>query len=62
MTPTAVAEAILALVPKHKEAFLDIVKDQVLAAAEESTQRYKDGKARGMLDGVPVGVKGKLPI
>ena len=62
LTPTAVAEAVLALVPKHKEAFLDIVKDRVLTAAGESTQRYKDGKARGMLDGVPVGVKGKLPI
>jgi amidase len=61
ITPTAVAQAILALVPKHKEAFLDIVKDQVLAAAEESTQRYKEGRVRGMLDGVPLGVKGKLP-
>ena len=58
LTPTAVAKALLALVPKHKAAFLDVRKDKVLAAAEASTQRYKDGKPRSMLDGVPVSVKG----
>lgn len=62
LTPTAVAQALLALVPKHKEAFLDVVKEKVLAAAEASTQRYKDGKSRSMLDGVPVSVKGMLPV
>ena len=58
LTPTTVAEALLSLVPQHKNAFLDVVKDRVLTAAKESTQRYRDGKARGMLDGVPVAVKG----
>lgn len=62
LTPTAVAQALLALVPKHKAAFLDVAKDKVLAAAETSTQRYRDGKSRGMLDGVPVSVKGMLPM
>lgn len=62
LTPTAVANALLALVPKHKAAFLDVRKDRVLAAAEASTQRYKDGKSRSMLDGVPVSVKGMLPV
>ena len=62
LTPTAVAEALLALVPKHKAAFLDVKKDNVLAAAEASTQRYKDGNSRSMLDGVPVSVKGMLPM
>ena len=62
LTPTAVAKALLALVPKHKAAFLDVKKDIVLAAAEASTQRYKDGKSRSMLDGVPLSVKGMLPI
>ena len=60
LTPTAVAQTLLALVPKHKAAFLDVAKDRVLAAAEASTQRYRDGSARGMLDGVPLSVKGKL--
>ena len=62
LTPTAVAKALLALVPKHKAAFLDVRKDRVLAAAEASTQRYKDGKSRSMLDGVPLSVKGMLPM
>lgn len=65
-TPTAVAEALLDLIskyPKHKDAFLDIRKERVIAAADASTQRYKAGKALGMFDGVPIGVKGKsLPF
>ena len=62
MTPTAVAEALLDLIskdPKHKDAFLEIRKERVIAAAEASTRRYKAGKTLGILDGVPVGVKGK---
>lgn len=62
VTPTAVAEALLDLIskhPEHKVAFLEIKKELVIAAAEASTQRYKAGKALGMFDGVPVGVKGK---
>lgn len=66
VTPTAVAEALLDLIskhPNHKDAFLEIKKERVIAAAEASTQRYKVGKALGMFDGVPVGVKGKsLPF
>ena len=62
LTPTAVAKALLALVPKHKAAFLDVKQDTVLAAAEASTQRYKDGKSRSMLDGVPLSVKGMLSV
>lgn len=62
ITPTAVAEALLDLIfkhPEHKDAFLEVKRDRVIAAAEASTQRYKAGKALGMFDGVPVGVKGK---
>ena len=62
ITPIAVAEALLNLIskhPKHKDAFLEVQKDRVIAAAEASTQRYKAGKALGMFDVVPVGVKGK---
>lgn len=62
LTPTAVAQALLALVPNHKAAFLDVAKDKVLAAAEASTQRYKNGNSRTILDGVPVSVKGMLPV
>ncbi len=62
VTPTAVAKALLRLLttnPKHKVAFLAIVEDQVLEAAERSTIRYKEGKALGPLDGIPMGVKGE---
>lgn len=62
VTPRAVAEALLDLIsthPEHKVAFLEVRKERVIAAAEASTQRYKAGKALGMFDGVPVGVKGK---
>jgi len=61
LTPTAVAHALLDLSAsnEHKVAFLDVKKHQVLAAAKESTQRYKEGKAKSMLDGVPVAVKGR---
>ena len=62
ITPTAVAETLLDVIskhPKHKDAFLEIKKDSVIAAAEASTRRYKAGKPLGVFDGVPVGVKGE---
>ncbi|KAK4697412.1 amidase, partial [Lecanoromycetidae sp. Uapishka_2] len=64
LTPTIVAQALLKLAQstEHKAAFLDIKRDHVLAAAEDSTQRFKDGKAIGMLDGVPVAVKDEVDL
>ena len=62
LTPLAVAETLLHLAdsPKHKVAFLSVKKDQVLLAAKASTKRYKEGRALGPLDGVPLAVKGML--
>ena len=64
LTPIVVAEALLPLIrrdvkdaTKHSIAFLDTRVDLVRKAAEESTQRYKDGKPLSMLDGVPCAVK-----
>ena len=62
-TPTKVAEAVLALAEErleNKTVFLSIKKDQIIAAAEASTRRYKEGKAKGLLDGVPLAIKGKM--
>lgn len=61
LTPLAVAEALLDLAgsAEHKVAFLSVKRDQVLAAAKASTQRHKDGKVKGPLDGVPLAVKGE---
>lgn len=60
LTPLAVAEALLDLSesPEHQVAFLSVKRDQVLLAAKASTQRFKEGKAKGSFDGVPVAVKG----
>lgn len=62
LTPLAVAEILLDLAssPEHKVAFLSVKRDQVLTAAKASTQRYKEGKALGMFDGVPVAIKGMI--
>ena len=64
LTPTAVAKALLRLssAPEHKAAFLEITPSKVIAAAEESTRRYKEGKPLSPLDGVPVGVKDEVDL
>ena len=65
LTPTAVAETILELISQnrhHGNAFADMKKNVILNAAKDSTQRYKDGKPLGPLDGVPVTVKDEVDI
>ena len=69
LTPTAVAETLLPLIRRdisalttHATAFLESNVELVLAAAAASTQRYKDGKSLGPLDGVPVAVKDEVDL
>lgn len=71
LTPSAVIEALLPLIRRgddgkpegpHAVAFLESQEDQIRAAAEASTQRYKDGKPLGPLDGVPVAVKDEVHL
>ncbi|KAL9125838.1 MAG: hypothetical protein Q9217_005013 [Psora testacea] len=65
ISPTDVAKTLLDLIDenaRHKVAFLSIVKENVLAAAELSTRRYKEGKAKGILDGVPVAIKDEVDL
>ncbi|KAJ9353681.1 hypothetical protein DTO027B9_5124 [Paecilomyces variotii] len=69
LTPSAVVEALLPLIRrdvsppgKHSVAFLESHVESVRAAAEESTQRYKNGKPLGPLDGVPVAVKDEVHV
>lgn len=64
LTPTTVAKTILDLLltPRHRLAFLDIRPSNVLAAAEESTRRYRDGQALSTFDGVPVAVKDEVDV
>ena len=64
-TPLTVVKTLLDLVaanPEHQKAFLSIKKTEVLAAAEQSTSRYRDGKSLSVLDGVPVGVKDEVDL
>jgi len=69
VTPTAVAETILPFirrdVAKRHElstAFIETKVELVLKAAEESTQRYREGRPLSPLDGVPVAVKDEVDL
>ncbi|KAL8396600.1 hypothetical protein RB594_003612 [Gaeumannomyces avenae] len=64
LTPLDVARAILPLIRRdtsppgeHSVAWLEVHTESVLAAAAASTQRYKEKKSLGPLDGVPTAVK-----
>ncbi|PGH11975.1 hypothetical protein AJ79_04562 [Helicocarpus griseus UAMH5409] len=69
LTPTAVVEALLPLIRRdakpageHSIAFLESKIDIIRAAAAASTERYKNGKPLGPLDGVPVAVKDEADL
>jgi Asp-tRNA(Asn)/Glu-tRNA(Gln) amidotransferase A subunit family amidase len=69
LTPTEVVEHLLPLIRRdvanrspHSTAFMDSRVDDIRKAAEESTQRWKDGKPLGVLDGVPFAVKDEIDI
>lgn len=69
LTPTAVVEALLPLIRrdvrppgKHSVAFVESQVERIRAAAEASTQRYKQGQPLGPLDGVPVAVKDEVHV
>ncbi|KAL8774055.1 MAG: hypothetical protein Q9209_001163 [Squamulea sp. 1 TL-2023] len=65
LTPTQVITGLLDQISAkkhHSTAFLQIIPEKVLAAAEASTARYKSGKPLGPLDGVPVAVKDEVDL
>lgn len=69
LTPLQVAEALLPLVQrdqtprsKYELAWLETHADEVRAAARASTERYAAGKPRGLLDGIPIGVKSDVAL
>ncbi|CCC06653.1 hypothetical protein SMACR_00678 [Sordaria macrospora] len=69
LTPLDVAQALLPLIRRDVEnpteyssAWFDSKVEKVLAAARASTQRYKEGRSLGPLDGVPTGVKDEYDI
>ena len=65
LTPTSVAQTLLDLVSppsKYSTVFVDTRKEQLFAAAEASTKRFREGKPLGILDGVPVAVKDEVDL
>lgn len=70
LTPTEVVEALLPLIVRDGDylkrtpatAFMESRVDLVKQAAKASTQRWKEGKPLGILDGVPFGAKDDLEI
>lgn len=69
LTPTDVAKAILPLIrrdvePKgqHHLYFFESKAQLVLKAAEESTQRYRENRSLGPLDGVPCAIKDEYDL
>lgn len=60
LTPLKVAETLLGLIrapSKYADAWRWVNEDAVLASARASTERWAAGKPKGLLDGVPFGVK-----
>lgn len=59
-TPLKVAETLLGLIrapSKYADAWRWVNEDAVLTSARASTERWAAGKPKGLLDGVPFGVK-----
>lgn len=67
VTPSDVIEALLAFLAdpanaKHAVGFVQLRPDHARKAAKASTQRYRDGKPLGPLDGVPVAIKDEVEL
>jgi len=63
LTPTAVAESYLARIAALDErvgAYLTVVREHALAAAQESERRWRAGAPLGPLDGAPLALKDVL--
>ncbi|MEW5939902.1 MAG: amidase [Chloroflexota bacterium] len=67
-TPEEVAKRVLEAIESSNtanpplRAMVNVKAEEVLRMAREATQRYKEGRALGPLDGVPVAVKEELDM
>jgi aspartyl-tRNA(Asn)/glutamyl-tRNA(Gln) amidotransferase subunit A len=64
-TSRAIVEACLARIAAHDphlHAFVDVYRDDALAAADVADRRRRDEDARGPLDGLPIALKDLLHI
>ena len=69
LTPSDVVEGLLPVIRRdiksrhtHSVAFVETQVDLVKRAAAASTQRYREGKPLGILDGVPFAVKDEMDV
>ena len=68
LTPEEVAEAVLAAIPETErrdpplKIFIAWKREEILAQAQAATQRIRQGKSLGPLDGVPVAVKDEVDM
>ncbi|GAW15180.1 hypothetical protein ANO14919_045890 [Xylariales sp. No.14919] len=67
LTPLQVAKALIPLISreqdgKYASAWSETRAEAVLTAAKASTERYRQGKPLGLLDGVPIGVKEDIDV
>ena len=67
-TPERIAERVLAAIAKSDRqepalrAFISCYADDLRRQAQEATQRYKDGRTCGPLDGVPIAIKDEVDM
>lgn len=69
LTPISVAEALLPLIRRatsspgeHCVGWFELRSDLIRESARASTARYKQGKPRGLLDGVPTAIKDEYDL
>ncbi|KAI0162338.1 glutamyl-tRNA amidotransferase subunit A [Xylariaceae sp. FL1272] len=64
ITPTAVADVLLALLDddKHSAACVEIRPELIRKSARESTMRYSEGRPLSQLDGILVAVKDEFDV
>ena len=67
-TPTDVAEAALRAIEDSNalrpplRAIVDTKRDVVMAMAEASTERWRNGNTLSLLDGIPIAIKGEFHV
>ncbi len=58
-TPVEIAEQVFDAIERHpdKSVFISLTKERAMKEAEASAARYRDGRALGILDGIPIAWK-----
>ena len=64
LTPSEVTDAVLCQIERVNpavNAFVTVIADAARAGAEEADRRFAEGRVRGPLDGIPLGIKDLSP-